>query len=1165
MKYRCQPSFFVVPLLAIFLAESVGAQTTSSGGLTGTVIDATNRVVPDATVELRNTANGTLNAAKTNADGNYLFSFLLPGNYVLKVTHPGLKTTSIAVEVLLGPPGTINVKLPVAPMSESVTVKGELPPFNAENGDSSTTLTQLQISEVPNPGNDLTYIAQLAPGVVMNTDANGPAITVGNFSSLGMPGISNVFTLNGMNYNDMGFSVNMTGASFMSLGQNQIQEATVVSNGYSGQFGLYAGANVNYVSKSGGNEFHGNATYYWNGRIFNANNWFNNASGVARPFDTANQWAGSLGGPIKKDKLFFFVNTEGLELLIPSAPFPIVMPSPQFEAATIANIDSIFGPTSASDAFYKQIFNLYNTAPGASRATPGAPGDPLGCGGFQGPNGLGSTMPCAVFFESNVPGQPTREYLVSGRVDWNLGTADRAFLLVQYNVGRQPTNTDPINVAFNATTSRPWWQGQFLENHAFGPSVSNQFTLGAYWASLVFKLVNPSQAYSTFPTVLSWESSGLSFTDLGGLDWLIPNGKNETQYQIGDDFFVVRGKHKLGFGEYFLRDDWTLLPPTRNRVGILSPQTLDAFYQGGVDLASPGSDYTQLIQSFGSSGTQHVAFYNLALYAQDEWHVRPNLTLTVTLRGEHQSNPICHERCFARLAGSFASISHDPNQPYNQAILVNQKRAYEEISKILWLPRFSFAWQPFGVSHSTVLRGGAGIFYDPLPGNLSLSFRANAPLFNQFTIIRNNLAPNETTSLFKEAANSNAVFVEGFASGETLREIQAQIPQFFPPAFNNSSHFINSPQYQKWSLELQQALGPSTTLSVGYFGHHGIHLLIQNPSANAWGFASFPAGLCTGQLVLPCADPRFSQVTELSSVAISNYDGMVASFQHRFGQGMLQASYTYSHALDEASNGGLGFSFTSASSIYPQDPNNIRGSYGSAEFDVRHSFNASYVWQLPMRRMFRGHGPASLVDGWEIAGTIFARTSFPYTVLDGAEASRLNTNNFYGPIYAVPAAPVDPAISCGAGAAFPPGAHPCQPPQVLADGTTPNPYARFIQSGCETDFNAGNLPGTTGPCSGPAVHFAQGRNRFRSPGYFNTDFAIMKNSKLPKWEKATLGIGFQFFNFFNHPNFGFPDNQIQNQSFGQIFYLATPPTSLLGSVGGDNAPRMIQIKAQLRF
>jgi hypothetical protein len=137
---------------------------------------------------------------------------------------------------------------------------------------------------------------------------------------------------------------------------------------------------------------------------------------------------------------------------------------------------------------------------------------------------------------------------------------------------------------------------------------------------------------------------------------------------------------------------------------------------------------------------------------------------------------------------------------------------------------------------------------------------------------------------------------------------------------------------------------------------------------------------------------------------------------------------------------------------------------------------------------------------------------------------------------------------------------------LLTDGTTPNPGALFVQSTCETGFNMGTLPGPSGPCSGPAVSFAQGRNRFRGPGYFNTDFAVMKNTKIPRWENATLGIGFQFFNLFNHPNFGLPDNWSSDPGFGQIFYLAQSPTSALGTgLGGDVAPRMIQLKVQLRF
>jgi hypothetical protein len=316
--------------------------------------------------------------------------------------------------------------------------------------------------------------------------------------------------------------------------------------------------------------------------------------------------------------------------------------------------------------------------------------------------------------------------------------------------------------------------------------------------------------------------------------------------------------------------------------------------------------------------------------------------------------------------------------------------------KILWSPRFSFAWQPLGVSHNTVLRGGVGLFHDSLPGGILEAFYLNAPLYNVFTAFRDNLAPTEKTSLFKDAALSNRAFVSGFAEGQTLGQIQAAIPNFFLPAINTSEKDIHSPQFQKWSLELQQAFGADTSLNIGYFGNHGIHELWQNLSANAFGFGSLPAGLCTTPPIQPCADRRFSQVTEFRTEAVSNYNGMVVSFKHQFTrwmQGLIQANYTYGHAFDEISNGGI-FSFTSAGSfqgfeVNPQDPNNLRGSYGPAEYDVRHSFNANYVWEVPLKVALRGHSPDSLVKGWQISGTIFARTGFPYTVFDPVASGNL--------------------------------------------------------------------------------------------------------------------------------------------------------------------------------
>jgi hypothetical protein len=474
------------------------------------------------------------------------------------------------------------------------------------------------------------------------------------------------------------------------------------------------------------------------------------------------------------------------------------------------------------------------------------------------------------------------------------------------------------------------------------------FLAGTYFAG-VAQLNHPAQAIAAFPTTLSFNVAN-TFSSLAGANntYAFATGRPTTQYQISEDVVKIKGKHSFSTGGNFERIDWTPFFYQVNAPGTLTPQTLDAFYQGGVDLASPGTDFTQLTRSFASQISQRIALYGLGLYGQDEWHALPNLALTLALRAEHQSNPVCQHRCFARTPVPFESLRHNPDEPYNQAILIDQKQAFENTDKILWSPRFSFGWQPLGTSHNTVIRGGIGIFYDPVPG--------------------------------------------------------------------------------------------------------------------------IPAAILSGS-----------------------------------------------------------------------------------------------VWELPMKAALRGHGPDSLVKGWQVSGAIFARTGFPYTVIDFAESGNLVTKNSFGLIYAVPAGPLGSGPSCGEGAAIPLAPHPCQPPQVLADGTT-NPQARFLQSGCETGFNTGHL-GPFPDCKGPPVTFAQGKNHFRGPSYFNTDFAIMKNTRIPHWENAVLGIGLQFFNLFNHPNFGFPDILSSDQTFGQILGLEQPPTSILGAFGGSVSvsPRMIQLKAQLQF
>jgi hypothetical protein len=1174
-------------LLILCLPDELKAQTTTSGGLTGVVRDPSQAAVPDANVEIRDSTKGTSQATKTDGDGVYRFFFVAPGNYKLSVSHPGFREESQIINVLLGPAGTRNISLKLAGTSTTVRVTDEIPLLQTENGDVSTTFSQKQISEVPNPGNDLTYIAQTAPGAIMNSDGIGFTAS-GNFSILGMPGASNLFTLNGMNDNSsiehhvngdlIVANTNISGVLGMLLGQNEVQEATVVSSGYSGQYGGAAGSFVTYLTKSGSNAFHGNAQYYWNGSALNANDWFSNAFQIPRPIDNANQWAGSLGGPIKRGKIFFFFDTEGTLIALPSL-FQIVLPSPQFETSTLSNIDTIFGATSASDTFYRQMFNLWKNTPGASAATPGDFSSHLGCYGWQDPtdpnslNRLGINVPCTMHFARNV-NVSSNDYIVSGRADWNLLPGDRMFLLVQYGNGRTPVHVDPVSPVFSAYCSQTTWQGQLSETHTLSPTAANQFLLAGTFLDRTCGVANSPKTLATFPTEVSWFNSGIPIAGLGGFDihYLLPIATRPTTYQISDDVVKTLGRHKFALGAHFLRTDATLGGYNRFGSGLLLPLSLSAFFCGGespsqdpskisltqpclVDQTHRATNLTLFQQAFPLSTWNRFAFYSLGLYGQEEWQARANLTLTLTLRADHQSNPVCAKNCFARFSGPFNSLSHDPRQPYDSGILINQKQAFANTDSIVWSPRFSFAWQPFGVTRNTVVRGGFGFFYDQVPASLAANLAFNPPSNTFFNISGNSLAPGETNSLSRNADTSNTVFMNGYAAGQSIAQIKAVDPNFTPPSFVNPANWMHSPQYQKWSLQAQQRFGAATSLTIGYFGNHGLHELVQNPNANAFGFGPFPATLCTTAIVSPCADPRFGGVTEYQTNAISNYNGTIVSFEQRltqWGGGMFQVNYTYGHALDEVSNGGVSV-FTTQESIFPQDATHLRQSYGPAEYDTRHSLTGNFVWGVPFRQALRGHGRDSLVNGWQVSGIILAHTGNPYTVLDILTANNLSRKNFFGPLYSVPVAPLGPAGPCGEGAAQPASAVPCQS------------GASYLQSGCETGFNTGHL-GASGACNGPLVNFAQGRNRFRAPGFVNLDFAILKHTKIPRWENGILSIGAQFFNFLNHPNFGFPDNFSSDGSFGQISYLEQSPTSILGSTLQANvARRMIQLKAQLRF
>jgi Carboxypeptidase regulatory-like domain len=1092
--------------ILLFIALShVNAQTTTTGDLTGKITDPSGAVLPDVTVTLKNDATGATQTTTTNSGGTYHFGFLPPASYTVSVDVPGFQPAETRTNVDLGQSITADIALKVKTAVSTVQVTENAQAVQVENGDISTTFNTHQLATLPNPGNDVTSYAQTAPGVTMNTQSG-----YGNFSSFGLPAASNLFTLDGQNDNDPYLNLNNSGATNLLLGSNEIAEVTVVNNGYSGQYGQLAGAQVNYVTKSGTNEFHGSATYYWNGRVMNGNDFFNNATNTPRPFDNANQWAAGGGGPIVKNKTFFFVNYEGLRVVIPTSS-EVQMPSPQFQAATLTNLMAV---SPGSVPFYQQMFKIFNGAPGAGSAA-AEPGG--GCGSFT---LLGAGVPCTYQFRSAV-GNFTHEQQYAIRVDQNIGNNDRLFARFQRDNGVQATFTDPLNPVFNAASGQPEWQAQLSETHTFGATATNNFVASAQFYAAVFGPQNLQTSLAEFPTTVTFANG---WANVGGEDFEWPQGRRVTQYQIVDDFSKVVGKHTLRFGINTHRDNVTDLSFGVFGSGVITEGDLTDFYNGG------GSN-NSLLQTFPSAAEQPIELWLLGAYAEDDINVTSRFKLNLALRIDHNSNPVCDHNCFARTMVPFDEMSHDPTVPYNQVIDSGLHQAYPATDNIIWQPRIGFAWST--ADQKTVFRGGAGIFGDSFPGTVVDDFAKNFPEFNQFQVPNAPISPAVPGNLFQIASSSNQSLINAFSSGGTLASISAGNPLFSPPSFTSSDSVIKQPRYYEWNFEVQHQLPWNVVFSANYVGNKGQWIPISNVGPNFY----YPAGSVGVPTAAP--DARFGAVTQIESAGNSSYNGLVVNIRKPTSHGLTFGfNYTWSHAIDDVSNGGfLPFNFTTATSLLtPQNPYNYLQSKGNSDYDVRHYISGNYVWEDALRHLFHW-GPNALFGGWTIGGTVFFRTGLPYTVIDGGTTSTLEAFNYGGgsdfqSVYANPLISAS-ATSCG----------------KANEVNQSNP--------CMTTAEFGAI--------GASVFGNQGRNDFRGPNFFDTDLSAMKYTNLGT-EKMKLGLGFEFFNLFNHPNFDLPVNDIANSEFGQITRAVSVPTSILGAfLGGDASPRIIEVKATLTF
>jgi hypothetical protein len=1120
----------IATLLVVVLAGMAAmAQTVISGDLTGTLIDPQGAVIADAKVVLKNLATGTIDTAVTNKSGVYRFSLLKPGNYQLVVSQPGFKKLEVTTPVLVGQATKVDLRMTLGQAGEVVNVVEGVNLMDTENANSTTTYSPTELETIPSPGGDTTAYALTTPGVTLSTGGG-----YGNFSANGLPGNANLFTTNGFDNNDAWNNLNNSGATNLTLGANELQEMSVVINGYTGQYGRQAGAQVNSVTKSGGNSFHGNALYWWNGRAMNGNDWINKQTELSegksntRPFSNNNQYAASIGGPIIKDKLFFFVNTEGLRVILPGGGTTYV-PTVDFANDVKANVANL---NPAASPFYDKIFSLYNSAHGSGSAIPLATSDG-GCGstiantinnintGTKINNILYGTgvNPCAKKYFSSSP-NTQNEWLLMTRIDYNLSDRDRLFGRFKSDHGSQATSTDPINSAFSASSTQPSYEGQLQETHTFNNTTVNQLIIGGSWYKAIFSLPDFATAVGIFPTAMNFNDGVLQ--PLGGNSNSgyglnsYPSGRALTQYMVIDDLSHIAGAHNLKFGVNFRGNKFSDYYHLANATGWLTLNMND-FANGSFDPTN-GSSFSQ---AFSKLGPIPVTSYSVGFYAQDEWKIKPRLTVTAALRVDHNSNLHCLSNCFSRLSTDWDSMTHDATIPYNQVISSGLKTAFPGIEALVYQPRFGVVYD---LGHGTVMRGGIGAFSDLFPASL-MRYAVQAPNVNTFSASGSGvlIADKGTTGgFFDNTSAQNAAFQTGYPSGGTSVSIGGvtnplALPMWVFPKMKN-------PKFVEWNYQIEKSIGSKGALVVNYAGNHGYDMLMDNPFTNA-----STSGTAMNGLSNTTPDSRFAQVVTWSNTGRSNYNGVTGTFNWRFNTLFTGGfNYTYSHGLDTCSNECIyRFNYLTAPSIVNQtSPRGTQLSYGNADYDTRHAINAHYVLTSPK---FTGSNRAlrTAAAGWSAAGTIYYHSGYPFSFVNSG--ARSDINNASGLVTA----------------------------NVLAD------YLGSKAVSCTSPTNA--CAGSTDFVQGAQSNFGNySRNSFRGPGYFDTDLQIMKSFTLTEGTK--LGLGANFFNLLNHPNFDLPVNDVANSSVGQIISTVSSTTSPYGTfVGALASGRIVQLHAKLTF
>ncbi len=1100
-------------MLSFFLFLMLFTQG-ASGQLSGNVVDANGAVVTGANVKLISLATAQERETVTNDSGDFAFTLLPAGPYKLEITASGFRTVVVEeVRINVTQTTTVPVRLDAATVSEMVTVKAETPLVQQETSQVGRTIQEETIRQLPLPTRNFQQLLTLSPGtsssVANNTElGRGDAIISVN----GQRTTSNNVRINGIDANSIG--TNST-PNIAVPATDSLQEFIVQTSLYDASQGRNAGGNVEAVTKSGGNDFHGNAYYFLRNNALNANDFFLNAAGRPRPVLSRHQFGGTLGGPVIKDRLFFFGSYQGTReqngaSLNNSLMFPIIPPALRDNNRTAAGLSAAFGVPAA--AINPVILNVLNAR--------------LPNGEFAIPSAATSTGLTPISGLSRF-----RENQFNANFDWRL--SDNHTIASKNFFASNPTVQANYNFAGlgNGVTQLPGTGGSLdiiqdlnsiTDTYVFSPNVVNQARFGFSRLRVTSVAEEPFTAQqlginsplrNLFPGAPTLTVTGL-FT-LGSSPFADQSSRINA-YTVGDTLSVVSGNHRFRFGGEYRRSQVNFYFNAFSRGQVIFSTFNNFLIGNGVSIIGSGV-FDRALRVNDWSG-----------FAQDDWKVNSRLTLNLGVRYDFYGYPVDTRGRLVNFlpdqfrAGTTASPAGPPNgfvqagngtlagvPTVEDTLIPNDKNNFS--------PRVGFALR-LNDSGSLVARGGYGIYYD----RLSTRY-ANTQLLNYPYL-------------------ALAVGLPGILRTMSDPFIPVPQPGAFPvnPTIPSplsplapivgvpiSGIFIDpelrTPYIQQYNANLQWEFANDYLLEVGYVGSKGTKLLqvitlnqpVYNRTANVFT-APFGTALSTQKNVA-------GGIQQAQSSSNSDYNSLQLSVTKRFSRGLqFLSAYTYGKSNDYYSGGTINELFA-----VPGDQLDWRTNYGPSDFDRRHRFVTSFVYDVP-KLVSDSNSARVLLNNWQLNGILTLQTGTPFSVVD------IVGNNI------IQRANLAPGFSGS----------------LETSGSTQSRLGGFFNTGAfvasRPILAGGNLGTPNNPTFDPNHPFGNTpRNFLYGPGQKNMDFSIVKF--IPIRESLRAEFRTEFFNLFNWANFANPNTNI-----------AVPST--FGRITATSAgPRVIQFAFKLNF